>query len=37
MIDQSYKIELVDKLSEAVAKRENNPYTACEVIYKEIV
>ncbi len=37
MMDQSYKIELVDKLSEAVAKRENNPYTACEVIYKEIV
>jgi len=37
MMDQSYKIELVDKLSEEVAKRENNPYTACEVIYKEIV
>ncbi len=37
MMDQSYKIELVEKLSEEVAKRENNPYTACEVIYKEIV
>ncbi|WP_430884766.1 methylmalonyl Co-A mutase-associated GTPase MeaB [Fusibacter sp. JL216-2] len=37
MMDQSYKIELVDKLSKEVAKRENNPYTACEVIYKEIV
>ncbi len=37
MMDQSYKIDLVDKLSEAVAKRENNPYTACETIYKEIV
>lgn len=37
MMDQSYKIELVDRLSEAVAKREDNPYTACEVIYREIV
>ena len=37
MMDQSYKIDLVDRLSEEVAKRENNPYTACEDIYKEIV
>ncbi len=37
MMDQSYKIELVDRLSTEVAKRKNDPYTACDTIYQEII
>ena len=37
MLDKSYKEGVIDELSLKVAKREMDPYTACEKIYDEII
>ncbi|MGB3367093.1 MAG: methylmalonyl Co-A mutase-associated GTPase MeaB [Acidaminobacteraceae bacterium] len=37
MLDKSYKEGVIDDLALKVAKREIDPYTACEKIYDEII
>jgi len=37
MLDQSFNEELIDSLAKEVANRENNPYTACEEILKNLL
>lgn len=37
MLDKSYKEDIINELSLKVAKRELDPYSACEKIYNEII
>lgn len=37
MLDKSYKEGIINELALQVAKRELDPYSACEKIYKEII